>query len=152
MKIKLLASFLFLTAIAGARLEAGTEPVPSGFKLVSPDHPSTFEVGFNDKVGQSLRWYEGEGMLYLDITYSRITYTDLISPANLKTYTVSFPGVMLDAGNRLYVLNKNQHKIIIGSRTYGPFGLQVKLSDGITISAHRRGGRINAILKAGGDI
>ena len=152
MKLKIPAAILALivmTAVAG-RLEAGTDqaavPVPSGFMIASPDHPSTFEVGFNDKVGQSLRWSEGDRMLYLDVTYSRITYTDLISPANFKTYTVVFPGVMLDAADRLYVVNGDRRKIVIGRREHGPFGVQIRLNEGVAISAHRHEGRINAML------
>ncbi len=74
MKIKIPAAFLVLIIIvaACARLEAGTESaaasVPPGLKIISPDHPSTFEVGLNDKVSQSLRWSKDEGLLYLDIT------------------------------------------------------------------------------------
>ena len=154
MNIKLLL-FVIITAAIGS-LQAGTEVIPAatqffapatrGFTIVSPDHPATWEVGFNDKVGQDLKWSEREGKLVLDVTYSRITYTDTIPPSDFKTYRVTFPRVSLDAYGQLYVLDKHGQKIIIGSRASGPFGRQVALNKGVLLSAHRRNGRINAML------
>lgn len=146
MNSKLLAVILIVAAAGG--LQAGTQqaPVP-GFTIVSPDHPGTWEVAFNDKVGQSLRW--SDGGLVLDVTYSRITYTDTIPASDFKTYTVTFPGVMLDAGGNLYVLDSQKRKIIIGSRAGGPFGKQIHLASGVELSAHRRDGRLNAALVIG---
>ncbi len=149
MKIKLLAVFLVMAAVG--RLQAGTqtEASPAGFKIASPDHPATWEVGFNDKVAQSLKWSESDGKLVLDVTYSRITYTDTIPPSDFKTYRVTFPGVMLDVYNNLYVLNGQKQKIVIGTRTGSPFGMQVALKDGVRLSAHRHDGRLNAMLVVG---
>jgi hypothetical protein len=145
MKIKLL--MLVVIAAAIGSLQAGTGAVGSpGFSIVSPDHPATWEVGFNDKVAQRLRWSESEGGLLLDVTYSLITYTDTIPPSDFKTYTVAFPGVSMDGDGRLFVLDNHKHKIIIGSRTGGPFGTQVALNRSVELSAHRRNGRLNAML------
>jgi hypothetical protein len=147
MKMKLLA-LLFIISAAGG-LQAGTEAGAStGLRIASPDHPATWEVGFNDKVGQSLRWSESEGRLLLDVTYSRITYTDTIPPSDFRTYTLVFPGVSLDGDGNFFVLNNQKQKIVIGCWTKGPFGKQVTLNRGFSFSAHRQNGRINAMILA----
>ena len=148
MKIKLLSllcvfattgSFLY----AGAGQEATTTP---GLRITSPDHPATWEVGFNDKVSQRLRWSDSDGKLLLDVNYSMITYTNTIPPSDFRTYTLAFPGVSKDTYGNFFVLNNHKQKIIIGSLTSGPFGTEVSLKKGIALSAHRQHGRINAML------
>ncbi|HWB60073.1 MAG TPA: hypothetical protein VG733_11320 [Chthoniobacteraceae bacterium] len=148
MKMRLLFALLMAAAIGPLQAGPGADAGPA-LRITSPDHPATWEVGFNDKVGQALRWSERDGMLYLDVTYSRITYTDTTPPSDFKTYTVAFPGVQMDPAGNLYTLNDRKQKVVIGSRATGPFGKQIALARGVDLSAHRHQGHLNASLVIG---
>jgi hypothetical protein len=151
MKSSLLTVVFLLSAVCMAMAGTGAAPEAAilagpGFRIISPDHPATWQVGFNDKVSQRLKWSDTEGKLMLDVTYSRFPYNYDTPPSDFVTYTLSFPGVLRDGGGNLYVMNSHHQKIILGSITHGPLGMEVSLGKGVDLDVHRKEGKLDAML------
>jgi len=119
--------------------------------VMSPSHPSTFDVGANDKLSQVLEWNKESQTLFAKITYSEVSGggDDELDPSNYKTVSLPFPAVKLDDKGNLVTMGYRQDKFVLGHLQNGPLGVNVVLESHVHLIAHRRNGRLSAWLKLG---
>jgi hypothetical protein len=119
----------------------------STIQIISPSHPRTFYIAGYPKISQDLSWEKKDGVLTGKVTYSLVMSAgdELLDPANYRTFDLPFPGVHLNAKDRLY-LQRKARIVDVGYLEEGAFGTQVKLNDNVHFAAHRRDGELSGEL------
>lgn len=115
------------------------DQMSSGAYAVSPDHPHTWVSGA-DNVHQALRWDSQKQLLFVDVKYSTILYSDDANPTEEQDYSLSFPSVHLDPAHGVFT----SKGITIGKLHHGLFGANIVLDKGVELDVHRHHGRIFA--------